>query len=57
MKDGQEFYHQTHVKDRNWATFQITYPHARAKQYDPWVEKIAKSFVPFLKGDYDRIEK
>jgi len=57
VKDGQEFYHRTHVKDKNWATFRITYPHAKAKQYDPWVEKVAKSFVPFLKGDYDRIEK
>ena len=57
VRDGQEFYHQTHVKDGNWVTFRITYPHAKAKQYDPWVEKIAKSFVPFLKGDYDRVIK
>ncbi len=57
VKDGTEFYHQTHVKDGNWATFRITYPHSKAKQYDPWVEKIAKSFVPFLDGDYDRISK
>lgn len=56
VRDGTEFYHQTHVKDGNWATFRITYPHAKAKQYDPWVEKIAKSFVPFLEGDFDRIK-
>ena len=55
-RDGIEFYHQTHVKDGNWATFCITCPHAKAKQYDPWIEKIAKSFVPFLGGDYDRIK-
>jgi hypothetical protein len=57
VKDGEEFYNQTHVKDGNWVTFRITYPHDKARQYDPWVEKIAKSFVPFLKGDYDRIVK
>lgn len=56
VKDGVEFYWQVHVKDGNAATFRITYPHAKAKQYDPWVEKIAKSFVPFLEGDYDRIK-
>jgi hypothetical protein len=55
-KGGVEFYHKTHVKDGNFASFQITYPHAKAKQYDPWVEKIAKSFVPFLKGEYDRAQ-
>ncbi len=31
--------------------------HAKAQPYDPWVEKIVKISVPFLKGaDYDRIE-
>jgi hypothetical protein len=54
-KDGTEFYHKTYVQGGNYASFHITYPHAKAKQYDPIVEKIAKSFVPFLKGgDYDR---
>lgn len=57
VKDGTEFYHKTYVKNGNFASFHITYPHAKAKQYDPWVELIAKEFVPFLKGDYDRIEK
>lgn len=56
VKDGTEFYHKLHVKDGNWAELRFTYPHAKAKQYDPWVEKIAKSFVPFLEGDYDRIK-
>jgi hypothetical protein len=56
VKDGTEFYHKTYVKDGNFASFQITYPHAKAKQYDPWVEKIAKGFVPFLAGDYDRVK-
>ena len=53
-KDGVEFYHKTHVQGGNFAEFHITYPHAKARQYDPIVEKIAKSFVPFLKGEYDR---
>lgn len=57
VSNGVEYYHKTHVHDGNWASFHITYPHAKAKQYDPIVEKIAKSFVPFLKGDYDRAPK
>jgi hypothetical protein len=57
VKDGTEYYHKTYVKGGNFAAFQITYLHAKAKQYDPWVERIAKEFVPFLKGDFDRTEK
>ncbi|MEP6667702.1 MAG: hypothetical protein ABJF10_01030 [Chthoniobacter sp.] len=57
VKDGLEFYHKLHVKDGNWAEVSFTYPHAKAKEYDPWVEGIVKSFVPFLQGDYDRIVK
>lgn len=57
VKDGTEFYHKTFTKEGNFSAFRITYPHAKAKQYDPWVERIAKSFVPFLKGDFDRIVK
>ena len=56
VNEGVEFYYRVDVKDGNFASFQITYPHAKGKQYDPWVEKIAKTFVPFLKGDYDRIK-
>lgn len=55
-KKGYEFYHKVYRQGRNWAAFQITYPHAKAKQYDAWVTEIGKRFVPFLKGDYDRIE-
>lgn len=57
VKDGTEFYHKTYVQEGNFASFHITYPHAKAKQYDPVVEKIAKTFVPFLKGDFDRAPK
>jgi hypothetical protein len=53
---GIEFYTKFCVKERNWASFTITYPHAKNKKYDPWVENIEKSFVPFLEGkDFDRI--
>lgn len=55
-KDGTEYYHKLYREGANWATFQITYPHAKNKKYDPWVERIERSFVPFLKGDYDRAE-
>jgi hypothetical protein len=55
-KDGTEYYHKFFASGSNYAGFQITYPHAKNKQYDPWVERIAKDFVPFLKGDYDRIK-
>lgn len=56
QKDGTEYYRKLAVEKGNWATFLITYPHTENKKYDPWVAKIEKSFVPFLKGDYDRIE-
>jgi len=57
VKDGTEYYHKTFVKKGNFASFQITYPHAKAKQYDPWVERVAAEFVPFIEGDFDRAEK
>lgn len=57
VKEGTEYYHKTYVQKGSFASFQITYPHAKAKQYDAWVERIAKGFVPFLEGDYDRAEK
>jgi hypothetical protein len=57
VKDGVEFYRKLHVKNGNWAELRFSYPHAQAKHYDPWVEKIVASFVPFLKGEFDRIEK
>lgn len=55
VRDGTEYYRKTFVKKGNFASFHITYPHARAAKYDPWVERIAKGFVPFPEGDYDRI--
>lgn len=55
-KDGTEYYHKFFASGANVAGFQITYPRAKNSKYDPWVERIAKEFVPFLKGDYDRIK-
>lgn len=58
VNDGSEFYVKRHVKGGNWSELRFIYPHAKAGQYDPWVERIVKSFVPFLDGpDYDRIVK
>ena len=55
-KDGTEYYHKTVRNGGNWVAFHITYPHAQNAKYDEWVEEIAKRFVPFLEGDYDRID-
>jgi len=55
-KGGTEYYEKFCTKAGNWAALRMTHPHAKNKLYDPWVEKIVKSFVPFLAGDYDRIE-
>jgi hypothetical protein len=54
-RDGIEFYHRLYRKGGNWARFDVTYPRAKHKKYDLWVERIAKGFVPFLEGDFDRI--
>jgi hypothetical protein len=56
-KDGTEFYHKLYRKGSNWAAFEITYPHTQNKRYDRWVTRIAKEFIPFLAGDYDRLEE
>lgn len=55
-KDGTEYYHKLFRKGSSWAAFHITYPHSQSKKYDPWVERIAKDFVAFREGDYDRID-
>ena len=55
-KDGTEYYHKKMRKGGNWVAFHITYPHAQNAKYDKWVEEIAKRFVPFLDGDYDRVD-
>ena len=54
---GIEYYYKFHVQEKNWAEIRITYPHAKNRLYDPWVEKISRSFVPFLKGDFDRTSR
>ena len=55
-KSGTEYYHKLYRKGSSWASFHITYPHAKNKIYDPWVARIEKSFIPFREGDFDRLE-
>lgn len=55
-KQGTEYYHKFYAKRGNWVELAMTYPHAQNAKYDKWVEQIAKRFVPFLEGDYDRVE-
>ena len=54
--DGTEYYHKLYRQGANWAAFHITYPHTENKKYDTWVVRIEKSFVPFRKGDFDRLD-
>ena len=51
---GFEYYEKFFVKGGNWAELYMVYPHSKANVYDPWVEAIEGSFVPFLEGDFDR---
>ena len=55
-KNGVEYYHKLCRQGNNAAGFEITYPHARNAEFDPWVEHIEKNFTPFLKGDFDRVK-
>lgn len=57
LPDGTEYYEKLHVQKHNYAAFKLTYPHAATAVYSPWVEKIAKEFVPFLPDpEYDRAD-
>ena len=56
IKDGKEFYRKVHTKGDSCAVLHFTYPQAKATQYDPWVEKIVKSFEPFLKVHYRTVK-
>lgn len=54
--DGTEYYHKLYAKGGNWVELAMTYPHAQNNKYDKWVAEIAKRFIPFRAGDYDRVE-
>jgi hypothetical protein len=57
--NGYVFYNKFYTQGKNWAAFQITYPKAQKVKYDPWVVRIEKTFVAFVKGrkgQYDRGE-
>ena len=55
-QNGYEFYHKVFFYPTYWVEFEITYPHSKHHQYDPWVERISQEFVPALpdNGNYDR---
>lgn len=56
QSNGYVVYTKFHVQGQNFAEFTATYPLGTGKKYDPVIERMAKTFVPFLKGDdYDRI--
>jgi hypothetical protein len=54
--NGYEFYHKVFFFTGRWIEFEITYPHAKNNIYDPWVDRIARSFIPSLPDNeaYDR---
>jgi hypothetical protein len=54
--NGYQFYHKVFFFPGRWIEFEITYPHAKNKVYDAWVERIAREFDPSLpdNGAYDR---
>lgn len=53
---GPSYYHKLYAKGGNWVELAMTYPHAKNNKYDKWVAEIAKRFIPFRAGDYDRVE-
>jgi hypothetical protein len=53
--DGSAYYYQFFVKDKNWVSLYVTFPNAQRDNYQRWEETIISKFVPFQKGDYDRI--
>lgn len=51
---GREYYRKVFAEGGNWVRFDIIYPAAKRGYYDQVVERIARDFVPFVPGDYDR---
>jgi hypothetical protein len=47
--DGTEYYRLHYTNGAQWVSLRITYPRSKAKQYDKWVTRIDKAFVPFSK--------
>jgi hypothetical protein len=56
VKDDKEFYRKVHTKGDSCSVLHFTYPPAKAKEYDPLVEKIVKSFEPFIKVHYRTVK-
>jgi hypothetical protein len=57
VKDGKVFYHKFSVMGDSCAELLFSYPQDKASQYDPWVERIVKGYVPFLKHGHDHVIK
>lgn len=53
--DGVEFYRRLAVQGHNFADFELTYPHSEHAKYDRWVERISRTYVPFLEGAFERL--
>ncbi|HJT80397.1 MAG TPA: hypothetical protein VJ719_04290, partial [Chthoniobacterales bacterium] len=49
--DGTEYYRVHHTNGVQWVTLRITFPRSKSKQYDEWVTRIDKEFVPFTKAE------
>ena len=45
--DGTEFYRLHYTNGAQWVSLRITFPRSKAKEYDKWVTRIDKEFVPF----------
>ncbi len=50
VKDGREYYHKCYSRGDQWVTLQVSYPPEKAGNYDPWVTRIEKEFLPFSPG-------
>jgi len=48
-ENGEEYYYKVHVRGRNWTGLTLSYPHAKNRRYDPWVERVEDTFVPFAR--------
>lgn len=56
-RNGQEYYRKVFARDGNWVRFDIVYPANQRSRWDPVVEQIARDFIPFLDGDFDRVTR
>lgn len=48
LSNGSVVYRKLHVQGENFAEFTATYPVGTGSKYDPFIERMAKEFIPFL---------